>query len=551
MMKRVIYPLLAFFIFFGLWEVSSILFSDQLLVLPAPSSVAMRIWHGFDRLLFHAKVTLGEMLGGFTLALCFSFPLAWIMYIWQPARAILQPFFIFIQCIPMFALAPIMVIWFGWSYTAIVVPTALMIFFPLTISIYQGLRSTPTALLDYFRMNEATRWQTFYKLHLPWSVPYIFSGFRIGTAIAGIGAIAGEWAGAQSGLGILMLESRRATDLETTFGALLFLAFMSSSFYVSILILEKIITRYRPMPSKLFGITLTFFTLFLGGCQQQQKMESARLLLDWLPNPNHVALYVGVEKGFFAQWGIDLNIQKIPDPSDAIPYVSSGQAELALFYMPDTIRAIERGVELKPIGILFKQPLNALIYRADSDIQKPKDLTGKRIGYSVDGSSTTVLDYILEKNHIFPSEKRNVSFDLVSALGTKQVDAVYGAYWNIECEHLRSLGIETRHFDLRSLNFPDYYELIVVARMGSPQATPEFIQAFQSALQESIAYSSLYPKESFEIYLKANPDKSLSSAIWEKAAWEKTYPLQARDQHFDPNVWRTLRTWLINHGLTS
>ena len=198
-----------FVLLFIMWEAISRLNSHLIFVLPAPSNIFVTLWNHSDRFLLHTLVTLKEMAGGFALALSVAFPLAGLMLIWKPLRMVLQPIIIVIQCIPMFALAPIMVIWFSWSYTAIVVPTALMIFFPMMMNIYRGLHSTPNYLLDYFQVNQATTWQTFFKLQLPWALPHICSGFRISAGIAGIGAVTGEWAGGQQGLGILMLESRR------------------------------------------------------------------------------------------------------------------------------------------------------------------------------------------------------------------------------------------------------------------------------------------------------------------------------------------------------
>ncbi len=191
-------------------------------------------------ILVPSVITLKEMFAGFFLALLVAFPLAWTMMRYHSSRSLLQPLFIIIQCIPMFTLAPIMVVWFGWGAMAIIIPTALMIFFPLTLNIYQGLRSTPEDLLEFFHANQATAWQTFFKLRLPWSLPHIFAGFRISAAVAGVSAVAGEWAGAQNGLGVLMLESRRNTDLEITFGALFCLTTISTALYLLILYVEKI-----------------------------------------------------------------------------------------------------------------------------------------------------------------------------------------------------------------------------------------------------------------------------------------------------------------------
>lgn len=557
MFRKTLLTSLVFIALFSLWELYSHLNSHLAFVLPAPSRIFCCIWSRFDRLTLHAIATIKEMVGGIFFAMLMAFPLAWAMYLWHVLRSVLQPLFIVIQCIPMFALAPIMVFWFDWSYTAIVLSTTLMIFFPLTINVYQGLCSTPRALLDYFRVNQATSWQTFCKLQLPWSLPHLIAGFRISAAIAGIGAVAGEWAGAQQGLGLLMLESRRSTDLEMTFAALFCLTFISLSFYGFTLFLEKIlIRRHRQAFFKNFQkITLggIFPLLFLLSCGQPSNKTShqmeTHMILDWLPNPNHVPLFAGIEKGFFREKGIDLKITKIADPGDTVSFLSSGKVDLALYYMPETYLAIKQGAELLPVGFLVKQPLNAFIYRKELGIQKPEDLSGKKLGYVVGGFGLNFLNNILARNHVDPKEKFNVSFDLVGTLGTQRVDVIYGAYWNIESEHLKSLGIETGYLPLEDFGHPTYYELLIIANKGTPYATPEFVENFKLALQKSIDYSIANSDEAFALYSNANRDKSEKTLAWEKSAWLKTSSILAHDQINEEKVWDDFSRWIETNRL--
>ncbi len=193
--------------------------------------------------LSHSKATVLEMLGGFLLAALIAFPLGWGMSRIRILTSIFQPFFILLQCLPMFAMAPLMIFWFGWSYTAILIPTTLMILFPLTITIYKGLNRIPKGLLEYFQLNQATSWQIVTKLKIPYALPTIFAGLRISAATAGVGAIAGEFAGAQQGLGVLLSEYRRNIDIEGVFSALICLLLLSFTFYSVILLLEKILLR--------------------------------------------------------------------------------------------------------------------------------------------------------------------------------------------------------------------------------------------------------------------------------------------------------------------
>lgn len=552
--------ILIFTLFFGtsfaIWEIASTTIEGLQFILPAPSRIAKVIWEHADRFRLHTFATFKEMIGGFIIATLVAIPAAWAMSYFASIRTLFQPIFVAIQCVPIFALAPLMVLWFGWSYIAVIIPTALMIFFPLVMSIYQGLVSTPKNLLDFFQLHQATPWQIFYKLQFPWGLPHIFTGFRLAVAFAGIGAVAGEWAGAQQGLGVLMLESRRSADIEMMFGALACLTAMSLTFYGCALFLEKkVLARQHQQFSFVKTVSIMLAVgMILGGCQRKEEpvnrnFRETLLVLDWLPNPNHVAIYAGIEQAIFLKHGIDLKILKVLDPSDSIPYLTSKQVDLSLTYMPHTIQALSKGAKVEPIGVLIQEPLNALIFRKNEGIHKPTDINGLTIGYSVDGFDTGFLHAMFQNENIVPKALQNVSFDLVSTLGTKQVDVLYGAYWNIEIENLRSWGVETDYFPLSDFGVPDYYELIFLALKDSLQTGGEFVSHFRKALQESIDYSAAHPEEAFADYIKANPDKGMRTREWEWNAWKKTLPVLATEQVIDQTKWDAFVEWLVSKHL--
>ena len=238
MLKRnVLYTLISLLFFLLLWE-----FSGSLLI-PPPSKVIPSLFFDGEVLWRHTGATFKEMVAGMVIATACAFPIAWAMLMSHTVRAILEPFFVIIQCVPMFTLAPIFVLWCGWSFSAVVIPTALMIVFPLTMNIFKGISSTPKEYLEYFRVHGANGWQEFFKLRIPNARPQIFAGLRISAAVAGMGAIAGEWAGAQEGLGVYIQICRRNFDLIGLFSALLCLLILSLSFYGSVIALEKIFVR--------------------------------------------------------------------------------------------------------------------------------------------------------------------------------------------------------------------------------------------------------------------------------------------------------------------
>lgn len=570
-LSKILLVLLCFCLLATIWEYCSRALPHLSFILPPPTEIFRTLWELRARFYFHTLCTLKEMLGGFLLALLAAFPLAWTMIRYQSSRSILQPLFIVTQCLPMFTLAPIMVIWFGWSYTAIAIPTALMIFFPLTLNIYQGLRSTPQDLLEFFQVNQASAWQIFFKLRLPSAVPHIFAGFRISAGVAGVGAVAGEWAGAQNGLGMLMLESRRNTDLEITFGALFCLTLVSTLLYGLILYCETLALPPRPSLSKLklrisryltdrkqrrkSGFAIPFFIvafllLGLSGCQQK-KENRTRLLLDWLPNPNHIPLYVGIEKAFFQDVGIHLNILKMHDNGGGISYLTSRQADLLVNHMPGTIKACSNGAPLKIVGLLVKEPLSGFIYRSDLSIETTQDLSGSTLGYCLGGPDTSFLNFLLEKGKIEPKERKNISVDLISAMGTENVDFIFGGFWNIEPAQLRSLGMETSYFPIQEFGVPNYYEMIILAHGDSKESSAPFASSFQVALQKSIDYCCAHPEEAFQIYRRYNPDRREKTFAWEENAWKVTYPTLAKSQKTDLQELHTFYQWLQSQEIVN
>lgn len=550
MIKKAWVPFITMCLLLGAWEFFSRFCLDLLFVLPAPSKILVCMWEKSDRFFIHTSATLKEMAGGFIIALVVAFPLAWLMAFWESMRLILQPLFIVIQCIPMFALAPLMVIWFGWSYLAIVLPTALMIFFPLTMNIYQGLLATPPHLKDYFKAMNATHWQFLVKLQLPASLPYMFAGFRISAAIAGIAAIAGEWAGAQNGLGILMIQSRRETDLEVTFGALFCLTIISLLLYFGIIALEKVVKRRKIKKLPAAGLLAALALLLAIGCQPSSPRPNViTLTLDWVPNPNHVPLYVAVEKNMFTDRGINLQILKLHDPSDGVGYLRSKKTDLAVYYTTETLFANQRGAKLATVGVLIDQPLYSLVFRENDGIKTLQDLNEKVIGYSLEGETLKALSNMLKQRGIVPKSMHNVSFDLVSTLATKHVDAVYDVYWNIEVPHLKALGIDAGHFKASELGIPPHNELIIIANEGSYQTSPEFVEILQAAMQEAITFCQNNPEEAFEIYLAANPDKGSNAKVWEREAWMLTYPLLAKSQKVDQAILEAYQDWIAKNRI--
>ncbi|MBL8251431.1 MAG: ABC transporter substrate-binding protein, partial [Candidatus Competibacter sp.] len=162
------------------------------------------------------------------------------------------------------------------------------------------------------------------------------------------------------------------------------------------------------------------------------------VMLDWFVNPDHAALVVAQERGFFAAQGLDVELQTPADPNDPPKLAAAGKVDLAVSYQPQLFIHVNAGLPIKRIGTLVSTPLNALVVLKDGPIKSLADLKGHKIGYSVGGFEEALLKAMLGKAGLKPEDVTlvNVNFSLSPALLSKQVDAVIGAFRNFELNQL-------------------------------------------------------------------------------------------------------------------
>ncbi|WP_410000137.1 ABC transporter permease [Photobacterium sp. TY1-4] len=229
--RKVLRVLISFGVIISLWQAAVMLFSLPPFILPGPVAVLNKLVTRFDVLWHHTLVTSTEVLLGLLLGLAMGLFFALQMLLFAPLRRWLLPILITSQAIPVFAIAPILMLWLGYGIASKVVMAALIIFFPVTTCCYDGLRQTPTGYLDLARTMGATRWQLLWQIRLPAALPALASGIRVAVVVAPIGAVIGEWVGSSEGLGYLMLQANARMFVDEMFAALFILAFFSISFY--------------------------------------------------------------------------------------------------------------------------------------------------------------------------------------------------------------------------------------------------------------------------------------------------------------------------------
>ncbi len=234
-------------VFLGVWELVIRLGNYPAFILPSPSQVLTRAMTLIQdgTLWRHTRATLIEVLVGLALGLIVASVLGYVLAKSRLAERLLSPYIVASQAIPVVALAPLLVIWFGPGMTTKILVAALIVFFPVLINVMVGVRSVEPDLRDLMRSLEATRWQTFTKLEVPAALPVLLGGVKIGATLSVIGAVVGEFLGTSEGLGYLINEGRGLYDTPKMFVGLFGLVTLALILYSTASWLERRALRWR------------------------------------------------------------------------------------------------------------------------------------------------------------------------------------------------------------------------------------------------------------------------------------------------------------------
>lgn len=236
-------PLVVFLGLLIVWHLVVTFLDMPAFILPSPKSVILVALARADTLLGHAAVTLAEILLGLLFGTLFGIASALFMAYFRPARSWLLPVLVVSQAVPVFTLAPVLVLWFGYGMAPKVAMATLIIYFPVTAAFYDGLRRTEIGWIDLARTMGASKAAILRQIRIPAALPAFASGLRVAAAVAPIGAVVGEWVGASAGLGYYMLLMNGRVQTDAMFAALFVLAIMAVCIYFLIdLALRRLIT---------------------------------------------------------------------------------------------------------------------------------------------------------------------------------------------------------------------------------------------------------------------------------------------------------------------
>jgi putative hydroxymethylpyrimidine transport system permease protein len=230
-------------VFVLIWQLAVITFNLPPYILPSPILV-LKSFQQYGVLILQQSVpTMIEAVLGFIFSFLFGTFGALILIYFRPIRLWFLPILLISQALPTFAIAPLLVIWFGYGMASKIVTVILMLFFPITSAFYDGLRRVPRAYLDMAQTMNASKWRALLYIRIPMALPSLGSGLRLAATFAPMGAIIGEWVGASRGLGFLILNANSRMQIDLMFAAILVLIILTLIFYFIIdLLMKSIIT---------------------------------------------------------------------------------------------------------------------------------------------------------------------------------------------------------------------------------------------------------------------------------------------------------------------
>jgi putative hydroxymethylpyrimidine transport system substrate-binding protein len=237
------------------------------------------------------------------------------------------------------------------------------------------------------------------------------------------------------------------------------------------------------------------------------KAQPLNLMLDWLPNADHVGLYEALADGGFTNAGLDVHVQVPTDPATPLELLNAGKVDVAISYEPEVLLARDKGEPLVAIGAIVQRPLTSIVSLGSKHITSPRQLRGKRIGDAGIPYQHAYLETILQKAGVPASsvKETNVGDNLVPAMLSGRVDATLGAYWNYEAIQLRQMGKKPNVIHVENAGVPSYDELVLVTTENDIANKNNELRRFVEALGRGYQAVRADPQGAVDALERANP----------------------------------------------
>ena len=317
------------------------------------------------------------------------------------------------------------------------------------------------------------------------------------------------------------------------------------------------------MLKKIKYTILMLLMLVVVGCggakeeKTEKKLDTVDVVLDWYPNAIHCFLYNAIEKGYFEEEGIKVNIHFPSNASDPMALPAAKKADIGIYYLHHLVMArANENIPITSIGAITQKPLNVIMALKENNIKRAKDLENKKIGYSGGPLSEEALKAMVEFDNGDPSkvEVIDVGFELLTSMITKQVDATIGGLVNHEVPVMIEKGLPVDYFYCTDYGMPNYYEELFVANDDLIKERKDVYVRFLKACNKGFKDMLNNPEESLDILLaKQEADQFPLSRNVEKQSIDILLPIMKEEGipflHQDTKIWQENIDWLYEHKI--
>ncbi len=292
--------------------------------------------------------------------------------------------------------------------------------------------------------------------------------------------------------------------------------------------------------------------------QSNEDLEEFDIVLDWYPNAIHSFIYVAMEKGYYEEEGLHVNVRFPANTNDALSLTAAGRADMGIYYLHDTIMTVaNENIPVKSVGALVQSPLNIILSLKEKNISSPKDLIGKKVGQSGSAISEGMIKSNME--YVGATENANVElidvgFDLMSSMTTGKVDATIGCMVNHEVPQMEAEGFEIQYYYPNEYGVPNYYELVLLAGNDTLQNNKQKIQKFLRASIKGFEYTKEHKEEALQILLDNQNEENfpLKKEVEQKSMDMLLTVMETENTPFlsqNADVWQNNIDWLKKEGL--
>ena len=311
-------------------------------------------------------------------------------------------------------------------------------------------------------------------------------------------------------------------------------------------------------------VALLLACLLLAGCSaapeksgKEEKPETVDVVLDWYPNAVHAFIYEAIDKGYFADEGLQVNVLFPSNTTDPLTMTAAGKADIGFYYQEDTIIAkANEGVPVKVLGAVVQEPISIMASLAEKNIKTPEDLIGKTIGYSGTRFSEVAVNQLLQSvgATLDDVEMIDVGFDLMSSMTTGNVDATYGCFINHEIPALEEEGFPMDYMKLTDYGVPNYYALMLVTGEGQLEKNRDKYTRFLRACEKGFDDMQADPDGALQLMMNnQNTENFPLTESVEKKSFDVLLPIMEKEGtpflSQDAAVWQENIDWLYSTGM--